>query len=79
MSPTYYPPKPLEIEGLTSNFTWLVTPLSTVLRCYTCYNYSLKLTDISSDFKDIIITIVTKSGSFSLTQKSALKELRFYL
>ena len=56
MSPTYYPPKPLEVVGLTSNFTRLVTLFLTVLRCYTCNDYSLKLTDISSDFKDTNIT-----------------------
>ncbi len=64
MSPTYFPCKPLMVMGLTSDVTRLVTPPLTVFRCYTCNIYSLKLTDISSDFKDTNITRVTKSGSF---------------
>ena len=64
MSPTYFPCKPLIVMSLTSDVTRLVTPPLTVFRCYTCNNYSLKLTDISSDFKDTNITRVTKSGNF---------------
>ena len=64
MSPTYFPPKPFKANGLTSDVTRLVTPPLTVFRCYTCNNGSLKLTDISSDFKDNNITRVTKSSNF---------------
>ena len=77
MSPTYYPPKPLEEVGLTSDFTRLVTTLLTILRCYTCNDYSLKSTDISNDFKDTIITILTKSSNFSLTQKIRVESITF--
>ena len=64
MSPNYFPRKPLIVMSLTSDVTRLVTPPLTVFRCYTCNNYSLKLTDISSDFKDTNITRVTKSVNF---------------
>ena len=64
MSPTYFPCKPLIVMALTSDVTRLVSPSLTVFRCNTCYNYNLKLTDISSDFRDTNITLVTKSGNF---------------
>ena len=64
MNPTYFLSKALIVMGLISAVTWLVTTLLTVFRCYTCNIYSLKLTDISSDFKDTNITRVTKSGNF---------------
>ena len=64
MSPTYFPCKPLIVMSLTSDVTRLVTSPLTVFRCYTCNNYSLKLTDISSDFKDTNITRVTKLGDY---------------
>ena len=64
MSPTYFPCKPLMVMGLTSDVTRLVTTPLTVFRCYTCNIYSLKLTDIPSDFKDTNIIRVTKSGNF---------------
>ena len=69
MSPTYFPPKPFIANGLTSYVTRLVTPPLTVFRCYTCNNCSLKLTDISSDFKDTNITRGTKIGQFFFPQK----------
>ncbi len=61
MSPTYFPCKPLMVMGLTSDVTRLVTPPLTVFRCYKCNIYSLKLIDISSDFKDTNITRVTST------------------
>ena len=64
MSPTYFPCKPLIVMGLTYDVTRLITLPLTVFRCNSCYNYSLKLTDISSDFRDTNITPVTKSGNF---------------
>ena len=56
--------------GLTSDVTRLVTPPLTVFRCDTCNIYNLKLTDISSDFKDTNITRLTKLGNF-LTRKNS--------
>ena len=70
MSPTYFPCKPLMVMGLTSDVTRLVTPPLTVFRCYTCNIYSLKLTDISSDFKDTNITSVTILGNFLKSEKN---------
>ncbi len=64
MRPTYFPCKPWMVMGLTSDVTRLVTPPLTVFRCYACNTYSLKLTDISSNFKYTNITRVTKSGNF---------------
>ena len=64
MSPTYFLCKLLIAMALTSNVTRLVTPPLTVFRCCMCNNYSLKLTDISSDFKDTNITRVTKSVNY---------------
>tara|TARA_B100001029_G_scaffold28432_1_gene20762 strand:- start:263 stop:460 length:198 start_codon:yes stop_codon:yes gene_type:complete len=64
MSPTYFPLKPLLANGLTSDVTQLVTTPLTVFRANNYYKYSLKLTDISIDFKETNITLVTKSGSF---------------
>ena len=43
MSPTYFPPKQLIAMGLTSDVKRLFTSPLTVLRCYICDNYSLKL------------------------------------
>ena len=60
MSPTYFPFKALIVMGLTYDVTRLVTLPLTVFRCYTRNIYSLKLTDILSDFKDTNITRVTK-------------------
>ena len=64
MIPNYFPPKPLIANGLTSDVTLLDTPPLTVFRFYTTNKYLLKSTDISSDFKDTNITLVTKSGNF---------------
>ena len=64
MSPTYFPPKQLIAMGLTSDVKRLFTSPLTVLRCYICDNYSLKLTDIYSDFKDTNITGASKLGNF---------------
>ena len=71
INPTYFPCKSLIATGLTSDVTWLVTPPLTIFRCDKCYNYSLKLTDISSDFKDTNITRITKSGNFLIPEKKS--------
>ena len=63
MSPTYFPPKPLIAMVLISDLIRLVTQPLTVFRCYMCNKHSLKLTDISIDFKNSNITSVIESSN----------------
>ena len=72
MSSTYFPLKPLLANGLASDVTQLVTTPLTVLRGEKCYKYSLKLTDISSDFKDTNIKRVAKAAIFFTLKKLGL-------
>ena len=60
MSPTYFSLKLLIVKGLTSD----VTQAFTVFCDFVCNKFALKITDISSDFKEANSKCVTKIGDF---------------
>ena len=64
MSPTNFPLKLLLSKDLTSDVTQGVTQAFTIFWDFVCNKFALKITDISSDFKEANSKCVTKIGDF---------------
>ena len=64
MSPTYFSLKLLIPKDLISDVTQRVTQAFTVFWDFMCNKLALKVTDITSDFKEANSNCVTKLGDF---------------
>ena len=64
MCPTYFSLKQLIPKDLISDVTQRVTQAFTVFWDFVCNKLALKVTDITSDFKEANSKCVTKLGDF---------------